>query len=157
MFLWFLWPSVKVNKGHRSLNAPSKCSPAENPLQNKNTPEPFAQGVFWRKQFCRLIPTCHPRWADTGEEVGAVNAAAQSAGVRFTVIDVHLTPFTFKSIETHTQVFPAAGREVDVGHTGSSIQTLTGAHRHLKEREKKLFDFYSFGLIHHSDYSNTGL
>lgn len=75
--------------------------------------------------------TCHSWWADAGEGVGAVNTAAQSAGVRFTVINVHLTPFTSESIETHAQVFPAAGGEVDVGDAGSSIQTLTRAHRYL--------------------------
>lgn len=93
--------------------------------------------VFGRKQLCRSIHTCHSWWADTGERVGPVNAEAQPAGVRFAVVDVHLAPFAFKPVETHAQVLPAAGGEVDVGHTGSSIQTFAGGHRHLTGREEK--------------------
>lgn len=93
-----------------------------------------------------MVPTRHSSWADTGEGVGAVNTAAQSAGVGFAVINVHLTPFTFKSLQTHAQVRPAAGREVDVGHAGSSVQTFTGAHGHLRETTFCLIPQLNAGL-----------
>lgn len=86
---------------------------------------------------CLRLHTCRSWRADAGERVGSVDAAAQSAGVRFAVINVHFTPFPFKPVETRTQVPPAAGGKVDVGHAGSSIQTFTGAHGHLTGSEEK--------------------
>lgn len=101
---------------------------AATPARLQNLLRPLS---FGRKQLCRSIRTCRSLWADAGERVGPIDTASQSAGVRFAVIDVHLTPVTSEPVETSTQVLPAARREVHVGHTGGSVQTLTGDDRHL--------------------------
>lgn len=89
--------------------------------------------------MCLCFHTCRSWWADAGERVGAVNTAAQSARVRFAVVNVHFTPFAFKPGETRAQVAPAAGGQADVGHAGSSVQTFAGRHGHLTGREGKIW------------------
>lgn len=81
--------------------------------------------------------TSHARRTNAGERVWSVNASSQSAGVWFTVVNVHLTPPACESALTDTHIFTAAHRKAPISHTGGTVYTLTGAHRHLKKTNPK--------------------
>lgn len=85
--------------------------------------------------FClmsRLSLTCCPCRTDAGEGVDSVQAASQPAGVRLAVVYVDLALDPRKPGWTQAPVRLSTARHIC--RTGSSVQTLAGADRHLAAR-----------------------
>ncbi len=75
--------------------------------------------------------TCEALWTVAGKGVQSIHTCSREAWVWPAVIHIDFTPDPLQTSRANTQVFTSPRGEVNVGHTGSSILTVTWVNWHL--------------------------